>query len=190
MVALMAVLVGCGAARPTADLVEVPHLRGHALEVAFTELRARGLAVSIPSVPDGYNQRDTFAVGSEVPNAGTLVPRGSTVTLHAWNFVALGMLEMPGRRLPGGVAVVPNVVGLPVYRAMRRLALAGVYSQLARVPPIEHSTNQRLFDSYVVKQQSPRAGTRVRWGGILSMTPTGGSVNVTHSQATLIPARR
>ena len=189
VIALASVLTACGAARRPADLVEVPNLRGHGLEFAFTELRARGLAVSVPRFPDGYNQQDGFAVGSEAPRVGSLVPLGSNVTLSAPFFRLIGMPGMAGRQPRSGMAIVPSVVGLPVYEAMRHLQHAGVYSQLAQVPALEHSTSRRLFDGYIVKQQSPQAGTRVRWAGIVYMTPTGGAIDVAHSQVTLILAR-
>lgn len=189
-VTVAAVYASSTGAQRAADLVRVPNVRGDGIEYAFTQLRARGFAVSIPRFPASYNQRDAFAIGTEVPRVGSLVPRGSTVTLRTPFFVLIGMSGMPGRRPTGGMTIVPSVVGLPLYEAMRRLQRAGVYSQIAEMPAIEHSTSRRLFDGYVVKRQSPRAGTRVRWAGILYTSSTSGAIDVARSQVTLIPTRR
>jgi hypothetical protein len=86
------------------------------------------------------------------------------------------------------MTTVPQVTGLPVYEAMARLQRAGVYSELARIPALQHSTSRRPFDAYIVRKQSPHAGTRVRWAGILYSTSHGGTVDVGHSQVTLVLA--
>jgi hypothetical protein len=76
--------------------------------------------------------------------------------------------------------VIPNVVGLSIYEATRRLEYAGVWWQLTQLPSLNNSAATHLLDGYRAAGESPPAGTRVLWGGIDS-----GGVDVRDNQVTL-----
>jgi beta-lactam-binding protein with PASTA domain len=178
------VLAGCGeGAKKTAV---VPNVKGNGLDYAFKRLRGAGFRVSIPSFP-ALEQTVDFAVRGQSPAAGTRTARGARVTLEA-PFLHLleGLISVgSSHRTRAKLAVVPDVVGLPVYSAMRRLNDAGVFWRLGHVPPLRDSRSSRLLDGYVVAAQSRRPGTTVRWGGVLYQRANGGAVDVRDSEVTL-----
>ena len=178
---------GCGHHRSAEPSVTVPSVTHYGLEYAYRRLRAAGLTVSVDRFPRRYNERDTIAVGTESPPAGSEVARGSTVTLGGPYLHVLGSpYGFAGKPPAGGMTTVPRVTGLTVYQALERLDHAAVFSDLVSIPALRRSSGRRLFDAYVVRQQSPPAGTRVRWGGILYTTPHGGAADVRESLVRLV----
>ena len=105
--------------------IEVPSFEGRALDDAVAVARARDLVVRLAAVPpveqvdEGFS---TYVVREQAPAAGSLVSAGSTVSVTVEPvFNAAGQtLERPAE------VVIPDVVGLPVERAIGLLADAGV----------------------------------------------------------------
>jgi PASTA domain len=184
---------GCGHTRKAVPLVKVPDVvhHGWSLDYAYGRLRAAGLTVSVATFPPHYNQRDFFGITSQSPPPGSEVAQGSAVEIGGpYVTIGGGPGGFAGRRPANGMTTVPRVTDLPVYEALDRLERAGVYSEVTRIPALRRSDSRRLLDAYRVRRQSPPAGTRVSWGGILFMTSSGGAVDIRESQVTLVPALR
>jgi hypothetical protein len=189
--ALATIASGCGHKREAAPLVRVPDVTHHGwnVEYAYSRLRAAGFTVSVARFPPHYNQRDFFGIATQSPPPGTKVAQGSTVEIGGPYVTILGGPGgFAGKRPASRMTTVPRVTGLSIYEALDRLQQVGVYSQVTRIPALRRSNSRRLFDAYLVRRQSPPAGTRVPWGGILYQTSSGGAVDIAESQVTLFPA--
>jgi PASTA domain len=126
---------------PTSAVV-VPRLKPMYVQQAERALRAAGLRVVIPSVPkvaDADAGVNGYAVRSQAPAAGARVPAGTPVVLR----LALSVNGGPGG--VGKLGVVPNLVGLPINRALSAATAVGLHVTVA---PVAH----RLSSDAVTKQ--------------------------------------
>lgn len=117
----------------------VPDVRTMNMEAATTLLAARGF--------EPITQGDGPLVVKQSPAGETKAPRGSTVILEA---------GAASQGAPKGYVVVPDVRGLPMRRAVNRLAL----QQLDAI----------INGTGVVVSQSPAAGERMKAGARVSIS--------------------
>jgi hypothetical protein len=148
-------------------------MRGEDLEQAYAGIHHVGLAVSYPTgFTFTYDQQCFPIVTSSRPSAGTLLQRGTTVTLltHAV-FCAIASPALPVGRLP--TYRVPNFVGKRVPTAITWDEHRNLYWS-GRFPALRSGRARTLFANYVVTHQAPSAGARIRLGirGTDSFTAT------------------
>jgi beta-lactam-binding protein with PASTA domain len=93
-------------------------------------LRKAGLRVviaSVPKVTDADAGVNGYAIRSQAPAAGTRVPTGSLFVLQ----LAISFNGGPGG--VGRLGVVPNLVGLPINRALAAATAVGLHVTVLRV---------------------------------------------------------
>jgi hypothetical protein len=134
---------------------------GYAREVeeAFRTLREEGLLVAA-SPPDEMSQAKHLPLGSSFgmplvvdqrPDAGRTVKTGSVVRLVG---VPAGHTLLPR---PPPESAVPELTGLTLREALRRIDAAGLYwwTMLPFLPPTD---GPGFLDAYRVTSQDPSAG--------------------------------
>jgi beta-lactam-binding protein with PASTA domain len=157
--------LGSGAAQPPASStssapeVVVPEVTPTYTQDGESAIRAVGLRVEIASVPaiaDADASLNGFAIRSHSPAAGTRVPTGTVVVLRLSYSLNGG---------PGGVgtpATVPNLVGMPVNRAIAASTFAGLH---VTVPAV-----RRHVSNDSVTTQSLQAGSPVTVDAVITLT--------------------
>lgn len=123
------------------------------LMTAYQNLRSRGLRVAIPQ-RFSYKSFREPQVSAQIPDAGTLVPRGSTVSLR----VGPGSLGLLGLRLGGRASRVPNFVGGPLSDATSWADRKRLLWQV-NLHALPASAAATLFDAYRVTTQTPSPGS-------------------------------
>jgi beta-lactam-binding protein with PASTA domain len=137
------------AAEPVAATATVPDVVGLRDEPASSRLVAAGFR---PRVQRVASERPRRLVIAQVPPAGNALGRGGTVTL----VVSRGP----------ATAKVPDVVGLPLGQAFRRVEAAGLRPQARRVS--SRRPRGRVF------RQRPAAGTEVEREQVVLLTVSRG----------------
>jgi PASTA domain len=145
---------GCSAA-----FVVVPKVTPNYPQDAERDIRAAGLRVEIASVPrltDVDAGVNGYAVSAQSPTAGTHVPTGTIVVLRL-NYSANGG--------PGGVGkpgTVPNLIGMPINKAIVAATSAGLH---VTVPAVRHHV-----PSDSVTAQNLQAGSPVKPEAVITLT--------------------
>lgn len=138
--------------------VVVPRVKPMYVKQAERALRAAGLRVVIASVPkiaDVDAGVNGYAVRSQAPAAGARVPPGTPIVLR----LAISFNGGPGG--VGKLGVVPDLVGLPINRALSAATAVGLH---VTVLPVAH----RLSSDAVTKQ-SLTPGARVDTGEVITL---------------------
>lgn len=140
-------------------MVSVPTVTPIYTQDAERLIRGVGLRVVIAGVPPitgADASSNGYAVRSQSPAAGTHVPAGTAVLLSLAYSVNAG---------PGGVGrpgVVPDLVGMPVNRAMAAATSVGLH---VTVRAVKH----HLPNDSVTAQSLPQ-GSRVEPGEVITIT--------------------
>jgi beta-lactam-binding protein with PASTA domain len=115
-----------------------------------------------------------LSVGALVPEPGTAVPGGSTVTIKIDGSPVRTPPPVPDTH-PATVEV-PDVVGLPYTEAIA--ALGGLYpvADLTPFPPLPPAASVLGFDAYIVTGQTPAAGKSLPY---MTSNPTESTVRLT-----------
>jgi len=116
-------------------------------ERALRKARLRVVIASVPKVTDADAGVNGYAIRSQAPAAGTRVPAGTPVVLR----LAISFNGGPGG--VGKLGVVPDLVGLPINRALSAATAAGLHVTVA---PVTHH-----LSSDAVTKQSVTPGARV-----------------------------
>jgi beta-lactam-binding protein with PASTA domain len=145
---------------PTATReVVVPNVEPGYLQDAESAIKAAGLRVVIRSVPlisDADASVNGYAIAGQTPAAGLRVPLGTRMVLR------LGVSVNAG---PGGVGtpgVVPELVGMPVNRAISVATSVGLH---VTVPAVQHDV-----PSDAVTSQSLTPGSPVFPDAVITLT--------------------
>jgi beta-lactam-binding protein with PASTA domain len=162
-VAVPLLFSGCfgasSASQSSVRSVRVPTVTRTYLNAATRRLHASGLRVVLESVPPltraDYSDNG-YAVDGQSPPAGSMVVAGTTVELRISTSVNAG----DGGLGPPGI--VPNLVGVPVNRALYMANTAGL---LVTVSGVSHPVT-----STVVKTQSLSPGAPVAKGQVITLT--------------------
>jgi beta-lactam-binding protein with PASTA domain len=133
---------------------EVPALRGLAVEQAVRLAARHDLGVQ---VADAFGRRGTGRVVAQNPAPGTLVAAGTEVRVRL------------DREVHVPLALVPDVVGLPVAAAVRRLEAAGL------VATVMGSLADRGAE---VTWQSASAGARLPRGTVVRLAAARGHAGI------------
>jgi beta-lactam-binding protein with PASTA domain len=139
--------------------VVVPRVEPGYVQDAERAIRAAGLRVVIllvPPITGADASVNGYAVVEQIPAPGLSVSEGSTVVL------SLGVSINGG---PGGVGrpgVVPDLIGMPVNRAMSAVTSVGLH---VTVPAVQHQV-----PSDAVTAQSLTPGSVVVPGAVITLT--------------------
>jgi beta-lactam-binding protein with PASTA domain len=132
--------------------------------VALQQLEVARLRVALSGfgpLPSDYTI-GSAPVGDQNPEAGTKVRRGSVVRLNMHGSAPLPspafLLHHPK------FATIPPLIGKRWPEAERALT-GGYWVQIGRLPALSPRDPADVLSSYVVTDQSPRAGTRVLYAG-------------------------
>jgi hypothetical protein len=174
VVFLVFVLSGCsirsegGSSRPASSggptpsgsshQIVVPRVKPMYVQQAERALREAGLRVviaSVPKVADADAGVNGYAIRGQAPAAGTRVPIGTPVLLR----LALSVNGGPGG--VGKLGVVPDLVGLPINRALAVATAVGLHVTVA---PVAHHV-----PSDAVTKQSLAPGSRVDAGEVITL---------------------
>jgi len=145
----------------TGSTVVVPTVVPRYAPSSIRRLEAAGLHVRMVDVP-GIDKADGsvngYAVKSQSPRGGEVIPVGSTVTLT---------VRVTHNAGPGGIgeaqpAKVPSLVGLDPNTAISRATEAGLY---VTIKPLPGPT-----DRLVVAEQDIPAGSSVHHGRVIVLT--------------------
>jgi hypothetical protein len=170
LVAIAALVAsGCGeksteTTAGAASTVRVPHFPAPryntlSLFAAYDRLHEAGLKVAI---------RNSFSIQSNVglsssppePRQGSVVPRGSVVTIGARSGL-LGSLVYWANKPPPSEKIPDFVGGSPT--GVRRWADSrDIYWRIQSLPALPAGDRPHLLDNYVVVKQSPAPGTVLR----------------------------
>jgi hypothetical protein len=138
----------CGRGIQPAEVV-VPNVEPGYVQDAEQAIKAAGLRVVIRSVPlisDADASVNGYAIAGQTPAAGLRVPLGTQVVL---------MLAVSVNGGPGGVGrpgVVPELVGMPVNRAISVAASVGLH---VTVPAVQHDVSSDAVTSQSLPPGSP-----------------------------------
>jgi len=123
-------------------LIAVPDLSGMSVSRARKKLAAIGLQAALTGGPTAPSKAQEFHVASQDPEFGTQLPAGSQVTVVVYsNYFGIS---------------VPNVEGLAVKEAKKKLTAAGLAPKLAGGDPAPSKDLQ-----YKVQSQDPEEGEKV-----------------------------
>lgn len=163
--ALVLLSAACGCRSSRAPRVSVPPVDTTVLETALERLAAAHLRVQLTDfgpLPAGYDL-GAAGVGDQDPEARTRVEAGSGVRLnmHGANPIPSPVVLI---HYPPTVTV-PMLTGL-TWAGARRAVSPGYWLAIGHVPALGPHDPDDVYSSYVVIGQSPRAGTKLPFGGV------------------------
>jgi beta-lactam-binding protein with PASTA domain len=169
ILALVLVVVALSSARcgSATEKVYVPPVDTTNLEAALTLLAKAHLRVELTSfgpLPPGYDL-GAAGVGDQEPEASTRVSEGSVVRLNMHSAYPGASPAVRIKHPP--TVVVPRLVGLSWLKARERIPSDGLWVQIGRVPGLGPIDPSDVYSAYVVTGQTPAAGTRLPYGGVL-----------------------
>jgi PASTA domain len=140
--------------------VVVPHVVAKELDVSIRKLRAarlRPVGTSLPQIWRGALDVNGYGAVSQRPRAGSLVPVGAPVLIR----ISVSVNGGPGGIAQHGSVTVPDVVGLNIQKAIRKVLLAGF---TVTVPAVDH----RLTE-FAVRRQGLKPGRTVTAGTVITL---------------------
>lgn len=174
IVAVAAALLGWGRTA-TADTdssgmanAEVPNVAGKTLALAYSELRAVGLRVTIA---DAFSTSSFCQprVRAQEPRAGASVRRGATVVLRPAVCRPISPAVSPG------TAVVPTFIGRPARDLVTWARDHEMFWFVRDAPPIYGAAKPALLDNFDITRQWPAAGRNHQRSAPAPHTPPGSS---------------
>jgi len=172
---LLVVSAPAAAAAPARDsgtaaaTVRVPAVAGADLRSAAARLRDAGLRATVSLVA---SPRPRGTVVEQDPDAGSAVPRGSTVALQVANTEPRLASKQPPKPRPAGPpkVVVPPLVGLDLAEARARLGALGLHAD------VTEAASPRSAGT--VLAQSVVAGAQLRKGMTVALRVSSGPAGV------------
>jgi beta-lactam-binding protein with PASTA domain len=144
-----ALFAGCS----NAEQATVPNLHEKSVVDAYTDLRSLGLKVAIDGpIKAGHS---TSWVGGQAPEAGNEVDVGSVVTLHPTPYPMASIFRVDQ---PDPV-VLPDLIGIRLDLAARRLDELGLLWSIESMPPLPASNAPTLLGQYEVTRMAAAPGS-------------------------------
>jgi hypothetical protein len=143
-------LTGCS----NAEQVTVPNLHQKSVVDAYAQLRSLGLKVAIDGPVDATPNHPSWVAG-HAPEAGSKADVGSVVTLHSGGG-PIGSIFAVDEPDP---VVLPDLVGVRLDVATRRLDNLGLLWWTRPMPPLPASDAPTLLEQYEVTRMAAPPGS-------------------------------